>query len=110
MGRKEEEVIDTVIETLYALDVEGYKLINLDDKVLKSQALRRINNTIEKLHSGKRQLLSNAHYRLDLFEKFQHLTQKERDEIVELAKEKHISLEEAYMIASGPRSGAPEEA
>ncbi len=96
--RKEQEAIDEVLETLYSLDVQGYFL---DEKILKSEANKRIRRTIQRLEEDKRKPVEDeAAYRLEQFERFSRLDEDERNEIVRLAKDRHISLEEAYRIAS----------
>jgi hypothetical protein len=99
MVRKEDAAIDTILETLYATDVQGYQV--LDAKLLKSEAIKRIHRTLARLDMPKRrQIEDEANYRLERFEKFSHLTDEQRVAVVRIAKERRISIEEAYVIAS----------
>lgn len=97
--RNDEKAIDEVLETLYAIDVQEY---HLPKSVLKKEAMNRIGRTLERLSEHKRDMVrDHANYRLEQFEKFQGLPEKKRNEIISLARQKHISIEEAYMLAGG---------
>lgn len=93
---REEKAIDEILETLYALDVQGYVL---DENVMKSAAVKRINRTLDRIARGKKTVQDETNYRLEQFEKFSKMEKRQRDEIIQIAKEKHISLEEAYKLA-----------
>src|SRR5690242_11767547 len=97
--RKEQEAIDTILDTLYALDAQGYQV--LDAKVAKSEAVHRIQRTLSRLDKEKRKTVEDeANYRLERFQKFTTLSDTKRDEILRIAREQHVSIEEAYKIAS----------
>lgn len=89
--------IDTILDTLYVNDLLG----PLDAKVMRSAAIRRIKTTIERMEKGRRsEVEDEANYRLDRFEKFSHLSKDRRDEILRLARERQITIEEAYALTS----------
>lgn len=96
--RKSAQAIDEVLETLYAIDVQGY---HLPASILKEEAVNRIHRTLERLSREKRQQVEDqANYRLERFEKFRSLPERKREEIIRLAKERHITIEEAYVMAT----------
>ena len=98
MPAEKSQAIDDVLETLYALDLQGYQL---DAKILKGEALNRIRRTLSRLDGEKRKTVEDeTNYRLERFEKFSHLPGTQREEIIRVAKERNLSLEEAYAVVS----------
>jgi len=93
-----EQAIDEILETLFAIDVQGY---TLGEQTVKSEAIKRIHRTIDKLAKSKQQAVKDeASYRLEQFEKFSKMKKAARQEIIQIARERHISIEEAYRIAA----------
>jgi hypothetical protein len=90
----EDTAIDGVFSTLYANSW-------LDTKVLKAEAGKRIARAIARLDKAKRKTLEDeAEYRLEQWGKFSTSTPDLRAETLRIARERHITLEQAYEIAS----------
>jgi hypothetical protein len=93
--RKQTRAIDTVLATLYANDARGYMSVN--PKVFKSAALKRIQSELSTLDKHARPGIEDeTKYRIQEFEGFAHLPDVVRREILRLAKEQHLSIEDAY--------------
>lgn len=93
-----EQAIDTVLSTLFATDASGYHF--LEPKVVKSEAIKRIRRSLESIDAHMRKPIEDrTRYRLEQFEEFSTLPERKREEVLRLAKERHITIEEAYEIA-----------
>ena len=88
-------VIDTVLATMYANDAHGYH--GVDVRVFKSEAIKRIQRELETLDKKTRSHIEpDANYRLEEFNEFSHLPDTMRQEVLRVAKERRISIEQAY--------------
>ena len=93
--RHAKAAIDTVLATLYANDARGY--LGSDAKVFRSEALNRIHSQLSTLDQAARSDVEDeTKYRIEGFEEFSHLPESVRREVLRIAKEKAISIEEAY--------------
>lgn len=93
--KKTERLIDRVIRSMFASDASGYQFI--DEKLVKSEGIKRIRSLLERLDGEKRHTVEDPTlYRLEEFERFSHLPEHTRREILDIAKEKRISIEQAY--------------
>jgi hypothetical protein len=87
--------IDNVLATLYANDARGY--LGGDAKVFKSEALKRIQSQLSTLdRTARTDIEDETKYRIEGFEEFSHLPESVRREVLRIAKEKAITIEEAY--------------
>lgn len=89
-----QQAIDTVLATLYANDARGY--MGVDAKVLKDAAFKRIRSELSTLDKKARpEVEHNTMYRIEEFEGFSHMPDSVRRDVLRIAKEKHLSIEEA---------------
>lgn len=88
------QVIDTVLSTMYANDAGGYQ--GVDEKIFKSEGIKRIQRELETLDKKTRSHIEpDTNYRLEEFKEFSHLPDTIRQEVLRLAKERRISIEQA---------------
>jgi hypothetical protein len=88
-------VIDTVLSTMYANDAFGYQ--GVDARVFKSEAIKKIQRELETLDKKTRTHIEpDIKYRLEEFRDFSHLPDQLRQDVLRLAKERRISIEQAY--------------
>ena len=93
---KNTQVIDQTIATLYARDLKDY---GIDATVLDDEAKRRISKALATLDATvRKEKVSDTNYRLDRFRKFHKLPVEDKHEVVRLAKEKNIPIEDAYEL------------
>lgn len=94
-AKKTARLIDRIIESMFSNDASGYHLI--DEKVVKSEGVKRIFSLLDRLDEDRRDVVEDeARYRLGEFDRFSHLPASQRRDILELAREKRISIEQAY--------------
>lgn len=98
--RKEERAIDRDLATLFSTDASGYHFH--DPAIVKSEAIRRIRRTLDSIDAHTRKPLEDkTKYRLEQFEEFSTMPERRREEVMRLARERQISIEEAYELVKG---------
>lgn len=94
------QAIDTVLATLYANDARGY--LGVDAKVFQGAAFKRIQSELSTLDKRLRPTLEDeAKYRIEEFKGFSQLPESVRRDVLRIAKEKAISIEDAYKKRMG---------
>jgi len=102
MARNTKQAIDEILATLYMNDVRGYQVI--DENVLRNDIVKRIQRKIATLdEKARKEVQNDVNYRIERFKEFSHLSDSIRTEVVKIAKERAITLEEAYEVSQKER-------
>ena len=103
--REVKETIDIVLSTLYANDERGYFGVGMKPDQFKDQGIKRIQRKLSSLDvKAQEPLASDYKGRVARFDTWASLPKDQKDEVLRLAKERHISLEKAYELSGGARN------
>ncbi|MBR9701254.1 hypothetical protein GOV11_05305 [Candidatus Woesearchaeota archaeon] len=89
---KRDELIDTIIATLYARGVRGY---GVSRKILDNNVVQLIKKELEKTEAP-RELQSETEYRLERFRELLGSPETVKTEVLKRSRREDISFEDAF--------------